>query len=56
MFLISEKQQKTILKFYLDSLIVTEQYNNGTSKRLNLLNKANNSKFVTRKCNIVNDQ
>ena len=33
MFFIAEKQQaKTILNFPLDSLIVTEQYNNGTSK------------------------
>ena len=33
MFFIAEKQQKTILNFSLDSLIVTEQYN-GTSKNI----------------------
>ena len=33
----AEKQHKTILKFSLDSLIVTEQFNNGTSK---------NTKFI----------
>ena len=32
MVFISEKQKKTILNFSLGSLIVTEQYNNGTSK------------------------
>ena len=30
--------------------------NNGTSKILNLLNEADDSKFVTRKWNLVNDQ
>ena len=29
--------------------------NNGITKNINLLNEANNSKFVTRKLNIVND-
>ena len=29
--------------------------NTGTTKKLNLLNKPNDSKFVTRKWNIVND-
>ena len=59
MFLIVEKQQETILKFSLDSLIGTEYYNHGTSKNINffknLLNHANDFKFVTRKWNIVND-
>ena len=47
MFFIIEKQQKTVLNFSLYSLIVTKEYNNGTSK--------NDSKFVTRKWNILND-
>ena len=59
MFLIVEKQQETILKFSLDSLIGTEYYNHGTSKNINffknLLNHGNDFKFVTRKWNIVND-
>ena len=54
-FFIVEKQQKRILTFSLDSLIVTEQYHNGTSKNIKLLNEVNDSKFVTRKWNIVND-
>ena len=33
-----------------------KKYNNGTSKVLNLLNNATQSKFVTRKTNIVNDK
>ena len=33
-----------------------KKYNNGTSKILNLLNNATQSKFVTRKTNIVNDK
>ena len=33
-FFIAENQQKTVLNFSLDSLIVTEQYNNGTSKNI----------------------
>ena len=37
MFLVSEKQQNTILNFSLDSLIVTEQYNNGTSKNIKFI-------------------
>ena len=57
MFLLSEKQQKTILNFSLDSLIVTEKYNNETSEKiLNSMNEANDSKFTTRKSKIVNDQ
>ena len=32
MIFIAEKQQKTVLKFALDLLTITEQYNNGTSK------------------------
>ena len=46
-FFISEKRQKTILNFSLNSLI--------HQKILNLLNEANDSKFVTRKWNNVND-
>ena len=46
---VSETQQKTILNIFLDSLIVTEWCNNGTSKILNLLNEVSNSKFVIRK-------
>ena len=34
MFFIAEKQQKTVLNISLDSLIVTEQYNDGTSKNI----------------------
>ena len=33
-FFIAEKQQKTVLNISLDSLIVTEQYNDGTSKHI----------------------
>ena len=36
-FFIIEKQQKTIPSFSLDSLIVTEQDNNGTSKNIKLI-------------------
>ena len=36
-FFIVEKQQKTIPSFSLDSLIVTEQDNNGTSKNIKLI-------------------
>ena len=46
-FFIFEKRQKTILNFSLNSLI--------HQKILNLLNEANDSKFVTRKWNNVND-
>ena len=55
MFFIVEKQQKTVLNFSLYSLIVTKEYNNGTSKNIKILNEANDSKFVTRKWNILND-
>ena len=53
--------QKTILNFSLDSLIVTKYgtWNNGKmeyQKVLNLLNEPKDSKFVTRKWNVVNDQ
>ena len=34
MFFIAEKQQKTVLNISLDSLIVTEQYNDGISKNI----------------------
>ena len=44
------KQQKAVLNFSLDPLIVR------TSNILNLLNESSDSKFVTRKWNIVNDQ
>ena len=47
---IPEKQQKAVLNFSLDPLIVR------TSNILNLLNESSDSKFVTRKWNIVNDQ
>ena len=53
-FFIVEKQQKTILNFSLNSL----QQNNINiehHKILNLLNEANNSKFVTRKWNTAKD-
>ena len=57
MFPIAEKQQKTILNISLDSLIVTEKYKPWNIKKvLNLLNEARDSKFVTRKWNIVDDQ
>ena len=53
---VSETQQKTILNIFLDSLIVTEWCNNGTSKILNLLNEVSKSKFVIRKWNIANEK
>ena len=37
MFFIAEKQQKTILNFSLDSLIVTEYYDNGTSRNIKFI-------------------
>ena len=57
MFFIAEKQQKTILKLSFKfikrkRLIKTMEH----QKILNLLSKARDSKFVTRKWNIVNDQ
>ena len=55
MFFIVEKQQITVLNFSLYSLIVTKEYNNGTSKNIKILNEANDSKFLTRKWNILND-
>ena len=53
-FFIARKQQKTILNFSLDSLNVTESWKISNKKMehqkiLNLLNKASDSKFVTRK-------
>ena len=54
MFFVAEKQYKTILNFSLDSLLQNNIIT-GTSKILNLLNDANDSKFVTTKWNIVND-
>ena len=46
---IAERQQKTVLNLSLDPLILR------TSNILNLLNESSDSKFVTRKWNIVND-
>ena len=37
MFFIAEKQQEAILNISLDSLIVTEYYNNGTSKNIKFI-------------------
>ena len=56
MFFNAENQQKTILNFSLSQ----NNINNGTSniklnEILNLFKEANDSKFVTRKWNIVND-
>ena len=53
-FFIAEKQQKTILNFSLNSL-QQNNINMEHHKILNLLNEANNSKFVTRKWNTAND-
>ena len=50
-----KKSSKKLLNFSSDSLIVTRLYNNETSKRLNLLNEANDSKSVTRKWIIIKD-
>ena len=47
---VAEKQQKTVLNLSLDPLILK------TSNILNLLNESSDSKFVTRKWNIVNNQ
>ena len=50
MLFICEKQQKPIFNFSLDSLVGTEYYKKWNIKEiLNLLNGANNSKFLTRK-------
>ena len=61
MFFIAEKQEKAILNIFLDSLDLTEKSKiwNKKMKRqktLNLLNEANDSKFVKRKLNIANDK
>ena len=53
-FFIAEKQQKTILIFSLNSL-QQNNINMEHHKILNLLNEANDSKFVTRKWNTAND-
>ena len=37
MFFIADKQHKTILNSYLDSLFVTELHNNGTSKNIKFI-------------------
>ena len=50
-FFIAQKQQKTILNVSLDSLIEIMEH----QKILNLLYKANDYKFVTRKWNTLND-
>ena len=59
MFFVAGKQQETILNFSLDSLIAS-RYDNKKKwkikKILNLLNEVNDSKFVTTKRNIVNNQ
>ena len=55
-YLLLKRSKKAILNFSSDSLIVTEQYFNGTSKKENCLNEANDSKFMTRKWNNFNDQ
>ena len=54
MFFIAIKQPKAILKFPLDSLILTKQYKQRNiqkkkKKKLNLLNEPKDSKFVTKK-------
>ena len=36
----AKKQQKAILNFSLDSLIFTEQYNNGTSKNIKFIERS----------------
>ena len=46
MFLTAKKQQKTILSFSLDSLIVTKD-------NISSLNESSDSKFESRKWNIV---
>ena len=57
MFFIAEKQQKTILNFSLNSLIITEEHKQSNIKKiLNLLNESSDSEFVTRKWSIVKDQ
>ena len=61
MFFIAEKQEKAILNIFLDSLDLTEKskiWNKKMKhqKTLNLLNEANDSKFVKRKLNIANDK
>ena len=56
MFFIAEKQQQTVSNFSLDSFNVTEYWNNGTSKKSNLLNEERNSKSVTTKWGIFNHQ
>ena len=55
-FFITEKQQKAALNFSLDSLEITEQYKkwNIKKKKKKLLNETSDSKFVTRKLNIIN--
>ena len=40
MSLITEKQQKTVLNFSLDSLIITENLNNGTSQNIELIKRS----------------
>ena len=52
-FFIAEKQQKTILKFSLDSLNVANNINNDTSKNNGFIKEASDSR---RKWNVINDQ
>ena len=54
MSFISEKQKKIILNFSLDSLLQNNMIMEH-QKILDLLNDGNDSKFVMRKWNIVND-
>ena len=54
MFIITEKQQESILNFSSDYLNVLKQYKQWDI--LNILNRGSSSKFVSRKGNIVNDQ
>ena len=53
MIFVAEKQQKNILNFFLNSLF-QNNINNRTSQNITLI-VLNDSKFVTRKWNIIND-
>ena len=56
-FSFAKKQQKTNLFFSINSLNITGWYKEwNIQKIMNLLNEASNSKFVTRKRNIIIDQ
>ena len=56
MLFITERQQQYILNFSLDSLNIIKKKPMKPKKKLDLLNKASDLKFLTRKRNIVNDQ